>query len=161
MVCIGTEVTDELVLEPARFYIKRYIRYKCAPKGNTIDDLAIGQLPGRVIDKGIPGPGLLATILVDKYMDHIPLYRQRQRFQRENIPIAQSTLDGWAGQAMGRLEILYDHLVADTKTQGYLQVVGGDRSRASKDCPSGPAAQKKASHCRGDCPDGRARGQSL
>jgi len=121
MVCIGTEVTDELELEPARFYIKRYIRYKYAPKGNTIDGVAIGQLPGRVIDKGIPGPGLLATILVDKYMDHIPLYRQRQRFQRENIPIAQSTLDGWAGQAMDRLEILYDHLVADTKTQGYLQ----------------------------------------
>lgn len=54
-------------------------------------------------------------------MDHIPLYRQRQRFLRENITIAVSTLDGWAAQAMERLEILYDHLVADTKFQGYLQ----------------------------------------
>jgi transposase len=121
MTCIGTEVTDELELEPARFYIKRYIRYKYAPKGKDIDGVAIGELPERVIDKGIPGPGLLATILVDKYMDHLPLYRQRQRFLREDIPIAASTLDGWAAQAMDRLEILYDHLLADTKTKGYLQ----------------------------------------
>lgn len=121
MVCIGREVTDELELEPARFYIKRYIRYKYAPKDNATDGVAIGELPERVIDKGIAGPGLLATILVDKYMDHLPLYRQRQRFLRENIPIAQSTLDGWAAQAMDRLVILYDHLLADTKTQGYLQ----------------------------------------
>jgi len=119
MVCIGTQVTEELECEPARFYIKRYIRYKYARKDG--DGVAIGELPERVIDKGIPGPGLLATILVDKYMDHLPLYRQRQRFLRENIPVAASTLDGWAAQAMDRLEILYDHLVADTKTQGYLQ----------------------------------------
>jgi transposase len=119
MVCIGKEVTEELECEPARFYIKRYIRYKYACNGG--DGVAIGELPERVIDKGIPGPGLLATILTDKYVDHLPLYRQRQRFQRENIPIAQSTLDGWAAQAMDRLEILYKHLVADTKTQGYLQ----------------------------------------
>jgi transposase len=68
MVCIGTEVTEELELEPARFYIKRYIRYKYAPLGKNQDGVQIGELPERVIDKGIPGPGLLATILVDKYM---------------------------------------------------------------------------------------------
>ena len=121
MVCIGTEVTEELELEPARFYIKRYIRYKYAPRDKNQDGVQIGDLPERVIDKGIPGPGLLATILVDKYADHLPLYRQRQRFQRENIPIARSTIEGWARQAMERLAILYEHLVADTKTQGYLQ----------------------------------------
>jgi transposase len=119
MVCIGTEVTEELELEPARFFIRRYIRYKYAPK--DCDGVVIGELPERVIDKGIPGPGLLATILVDKYMDHLPLYRQRQRFQRENIPIARSTIEGWARQAMERLAILYEHLVTDTKSQGYLQ----------------------------------------
>jgi len=119
MSCIGKEVTEELECEPARFYIKRYIRYKYAR--NAGDGVAIGELPERVIDKGIPGAGLLATILVDKYMDHLPLYRQRQRFLRENIPIAPSTLDGWAAQAMDRLEILYKRLVAETKTQGYLQ----------------------------------------
>ena len=119
MECIGKEVTEELEMEPARFYIKRYIRYKYALKNGQ--GVAIGELPERVIDKGIPGPGLLATILTDKYADHLPLYRQRQRFLRENIPIAPSTLDGWAAQAMDRLGILYEQLVADTKTQGYLQ----------------------------------------
>jgi transposase len=120
MVCIGKEVTDELEIQPARLYIKRYIRHKYAPAGGGAP--CIGALPDRVIDKGIAGPGLLATILVDKYADHLPLYRQRQRFAREGIPIAQSTLDGWASQAMDRLEVLWDHLAADTKTRGYLQV---------------------------------------
>ncbi len=120
MECIGQEVTDELEIQPARLYIKRYIRHKYAPAGGGAP--RIGALPDRVIDKGIAGPGLLATILVDKYADHLPLYRQRQRFAREGIPIAQSTLDGWASQAMDRLEILWDHLAADTKARGYLQV---------------------------------------
>jgi len=119
MVCIGKEITDELELQPARLYITRYIRHKYAPAGGAP---CIGALPGRVIDKGIAGPGLLATILVDKYADHLPLYRQRQRFAREGVPIAQSTLDGWASQAMDRLEILWNHLATDTKTRGYLQV---------------------------------------
>lgn len=121
MVCIGQEVTDELEIQPARLYIKRYIRHKYAPAGGD-GSPCIGALPDRAIDKGIAGPGLLATILVDKYMDHLPLYRQRQRFAREGVPIAQSTLAGWAGQAMDRLEILWDHLATDTKARGYLQV---------------------------------------
>lgn len=119
MVCIGKEITEELECIPTKFYIKRYIRYKYARKDK--EGVVIGSLPERVIDKGIPGPGLLATILVDKYMDHLPLYRQRQRFLREKIPIAPSTLEGWARQAIERLAILYDHLLEDTKAKGYLQ----------------------------------------
>ena len=121
MVCIGTEVTEELEMDPARFYIRRYIRYKYAPRDKEKDGVRIGELPERVIDKGIPGPGLLAGILTDKYVDHLPLYRQRQRFEREGITIPASTLDGWARQGMERLELLYQALVTDTKTQGYLQ----------------------------------------
>lgn len=120
MTCIGKEVTEELECVPARYFIRRYIRYKYAPK--TKDAVLIGELPERVIDKGIPGPGLIASILVDKYVDHMPLYRQRQRFLRENIPIAASTLDGWARQGMERLSTLYEHLVEDIKGKGYLQV---------------------------------------
>ncbi len=119
MVCIGKEVTEELECVPARFFIKRYVRYKYTNKNK--EGVVIGELPERVIDKGIPGAGLLSTILVDKYVDHLPLYRQKQRFSRENIPIASSTLEGWTKQALNRLEPLYEQLLFDMKSKGYIQ----------------------------------------
>jgi transposase len=120
MVCIGKEITDELECIPEQFYIKRYIRYKYAPKSKEGSHL-IAPLPTRVIDKGIPGAGLLAMLLVNKYVDHLPLYRQKQRFARENIPINASTMNNWVKQAIEKLEILYDCLLADIKGRGYLQ----------------------------------------
>lgn len=120
MVCIGKEITDELECEPAKFYIKRYIRYKYAAKDGS--NVSIAELPERVIDKGIPGPSLLAMILADKYLDHLPLYRQKQRFARENIQIPSSTIEGWTKQALEKLEPLYEQLIFDTKSKGYLQV---------------------------------------
>lgn len=120
MVCIGKEITEELDCVPARFFIKRYIRYKYAPKNG--DGVLIGQLPERVIDKGIPGVGLLASILTDKYLDHLPLYRQKQRFAREGIQIASSTIEGWTKEALIRLHPLYEQLVFQIKSKGYLQV---------------------------------------
>src|SRR5690554_2569244 len=120
MVCIGKDITEELECEPAKFYIKRYIRYKYAAKNG--EEIRIGELPERVIDKGIPGAGLLATILTDKYMDHLPLYRQKQRFARDNINIASSTIEGWTKEALIKLQPLYERLFFETKTKGYLQV---------------------------------------
>jgi len=120
MVCIGKEITEELECEPAKFYIKRYTRYKYAAKDKSA--VSIAELPERVIDKGIPGSGLLAMILTAKYMDHLPLYRQKQIFARENIQIASSTIEGWTRQALEKLQPLYEQLVFDTKAQGYLQV---------------------------------------
>lgn len=120
MVCIGQEITEELECEPAKFYIKRYIRYKYAAKNR--DGVSIAELPERVIDKGIAGPSLLAMILVGKYQDHLPLYRQKQIFARENIQIPSSTIEGWTRQALEKLEPLYEQLVFDPKAQGYLQV---------------------------------------
>src|SRR5690606_37852339 len=114
------KVTEELECEPAKFYIKRYIRYKYAAK--SCDGVKIGELPERVIDKGIAGAGLLAMILTDKYVDHLPLYRQKQRFARENIRVPSSTIEGWTKEALIKLHPLYEQLVFDTKAKGYLQV---------------------------------------
>ena len=119
MTCIGKEVSDELEYEPARYYIKRYVRYKYAPKNK--EGVLIGSLPSRLIEKGIAGPGLLASILVDKYVDHLPLYRQQMRFKREDIAIASSTLEGWMRQSLKILDILYQHLLQETRSKGYLQ----------------------------------------
>jgi len=120
MICIGKDVTEELECEPARFFIKRYIRYKYATKNG--EGIHTGDLPERVIDKGIPGAGLLSTILVDKYLDHLPLYRQKQRFAREGIRIPSSTIEGWTREALIKLHPLYEKLLFDIKSQGYLQV---------------------------------------
>lgn len=122
MTCIGKEITEELDYLPARFIIRRYIRYKYVSKAQEgKSPVAIAPPPSRLIDKSIVGTGLLASILTDKYVDHLPLYRQLQRFKRENIPIAPSTLDGWVRQGLERLEILYDWLLKDTCGKGYLQ----------------------------------------
>src|SRR5688572_28670482 len=120
MVCIGKEITEELEAVPARFFIRRYIRYKYAPKNK--EAVIMRELPDRIIDKGIPGAALLAINLTAKYIDHLPLYRQRQHFLREKIPIPSSTLEGRGKAGMEKLEILYQKLLIETKAQGYLQV---------------------------------------
>ncbi|SFG08239.1 Transposase [Salegentibacter agarivorans] len=120
MKCIGQEETDELEYEPARFFIRRYIRYKYAHKSG--EGVIIGELPERVIDKGIPGSGLITSLLVDKYCDHMPLHRQLERFKREKVPIAPSSMNGWCARGIDRIVPLFEELIADVKSQGYLQV---------------------------------------
>ena len=97
---IGDEITEELEYQPGELYVKRYVRPKYArPDGEGI---IVASLPTRPIDKGIAGPGLLAQILISKYVDHLPLYRQRQQFRRHGVEIAESTLNGWV-KASGEL----------------------------------------------------------
>ena len=83
--CIGQEVTSELDYTPAKLFVRKYIRNTYAlPDGEGI---VIANLPARPIDKGIAGPGLLSNILVEKFVDHLPLYRQIERFKREKVVI--------------------------------------------------------------------------
>ena len=65
-------------------------------------------LPSRPIERGRPGPGLLAHVLVNKYADHLPLYRQSQIFDREGLDLDRSTLAGWVGKSTALLEPLAD-----------------------------------------------------
>ena len=119
MICIGKEISNVLEYQPARYYIKRYIRYKYASKNK--EGVLIGQLPYKAFGKYMAGSSVIASVLVDKYVDHLPLYRQIQRFKREKIPIPPSTVDGWVSQGIDLIDILYKHLAETTKAKGYLQ----------------------------------------
>lgn len=116
---IGQEVTDILEYKPASFYITRYIRPKYARKNQQ--GIAIAKFPERTFDKCIAGNSLLTSIVVDKYVGHLPLYRQIERFKREKIPIAPSTVDGWVKQVGDLLQILYELLLKQARGRGYLQ----------------------------------------
>lgn len=115
---IGEEVTEELEYKPGSLYVNRYIRPKYA-KGND-DGILIGTLPDRPIEKGIPGPGLLSHVLISKYVDHLPLYRQRQQLKREGVEIAQSTITGWVQYSSELLEPLYQAQVEAVLGSSYI-----------------------------------------
>jgi transposase len=123
--CIGKEITDQLELVPAKLYIKRFIRpkyIKPTDESALNHEGIIADLPTFPIEKGIAGPGLLAQIMVDKFVDHLPIYRQIERFKREGIQIPSSTLNGWQESVCNLLEPLYDTLKNRVLSQGYLQV---------------------------------------
>jgi transposase len=125
MKCIGKEVTDQLELVPAKLFIKRFIRpkYIAVTDENQLEHKGvIAELPVFPIEKGIAGPGLLAQIMVDKFVDHLPVYRQIERFKREDIKLSSSTLNGWQESICNLLEPLYDTLKHRVLSQGYLQV---------------------------------------
>jgi len=90
------------------FTVERHIRGKWACK--ACETLIQAPVPPHVIDKGIPTNGLLAQVLVAKYGDHLPLYRQERIFARAGLAIPQSTLGGWVGICGVRLQPLVDAL---------------------------------------------------
>lgn len=116
---IGEEITEELERIPGKLFVRQYVRPKYA-KANG-EGVLIAELPARPIDKGIPGPGLLAQIVIDKYTDHLPVHRQIQRFEREGIKLSSSTLTDWIGGTCALLEPLYEVLKAKVLSSHYLQ----------------------------------------
>jgi transposase len=125
MKCIGKEVTDQLELVPAKLFVKRYIRPKYIrqeDKEGLVCKGIIADLPVFPIEKGIAGPGLLAQIMVDKYVDHLPIYRQVQRFKREGIDIPSNTINGWQDAISRLLFPLHEKQKQLVLGQGYLQV---------------------------------------
>ena len=103
---IGEDVTEELEYIPGRFVVNHIVRPRMACK--CCEKIVQAPLPSRPIERGRPGAGLLAHVLVNKYADHLPLYRQSQIFAREGIDLDRSTLAGWVGQSSKLLEPLAD-----------------------------------------------------
>ena len=105
---IGEDVSEKLDYTPGLFTVERHIRGKwtCAQCQSLIQ----APVPAQIIDKGIPTAGLLAQVLVAKYADHVPLYRQEGIFARAGMAIPRSTLGAWVGQCGVQLQPLVDAL---------------------------------------------------
>jgi transposase len=120
--CIGQEVSEQLDYEPARFLRRRIIRRKYV---HTIDpDRApiIAPLPEKLQDRSVAGPGLLAQILVSKYCDHLPLYRQEQIFaQRHKVTLPRQTLARWVELGADWLLPIYEQIRTGVMAGGYVQ----------------------------------------
>jgi transposase len=105
---LGEDVSEVLEYVPARFKVMRYVRPKlsCA----SCERIVQAPAPSRPIERGLAGPGLLAHVLVAKYCDHQPLYRQAEMYGREGVELERSTLADWVGGTSGLLEPLVEAL---------------------------------------------------
>jgi transposase len=113
----GEDISEQLERIPASFKVIRHVRPKfaCAACEHVVEAPA----PARPIERGLPGPALLAHVLVSKYGAHSPLYRQSEIFAREGVDLDRSTLAGWVGSASELLAPLVDeirkHVMAASK----------------------------------------------
>jgi len=101
---LGEDVTEELEYVPGRFVVNRIIRPRKAC--TCCEAIVQSPQPSRPIERGRPGPGLLTHVLVSKYADHLPLYRQSQIYAREGVDLDRSTMSDWVGRATALLEPL-------------------------------------------------------
>jgi transposase len=132
---IGQDVSEVLDYEPGSFHVVRHVRPRLACAGcKTITQAAA---PSRPVQRGMAGPGLLAHVLVGKYADSLPLYRQCQIYAREGVALERSTLTDWVGQAARLLSPLAQaigrHVLRAEKIHGDdtpIRVLGGKGSKA-------------------------------
>ncbi len=110
---IGEDVAEKLDYVPGVFSVERHVRGKWVC--TDCETLVQAPVPAHIIDKGIPTTGLLAQVLVAKYLDHLPLYRQEAIFARAGLAIARSTLAQWVGECGVQLQPLVDALVAEMR----------------------------------------------
>ena len=119
-VIIGNEITEVLEEKPGSFEVIQYVRPKFAKENG--EGVAIAALPYRPINKGLFGTLLLTRVLVEKYCDHLPLYRQLERMKRAGIKLAYSTLADVPAQLAEVLEPLYTELIKQTLSAKYIGV---------------------------------------
>ncbi len=108
---IGEDVAEKLDYVPGVFSVERHVRGKWAC--SQCETIVQAPVDAHIIDKGIPTAGLLAQVLVAKYADHLPLYRQESIFGRAGVAIPRSTLAQWVGVCGARLQPLVDAMKAE------------------------------------------------
>lgn len=111
---IGEDKTERLDIIPAQFrvIVTRRPKYACR---SCTDGIVQAPAPARLIPGGMPTEATVAHVLVSKYADHLPLYRQAQIYSRQGVDLDRSTLAGWVGKAAYELRPVFDALMADLK----------------------------------------------
>lgn len=99
---VGEDVPDVLEYRPGRFEVVRHVgpAFSC----RTCEAMTQAPMPSTPIERGRPGPGLLAHVLVSKYCDHIPLHRQSEIYARDGLDLPCGLLAGWVGRSAALAE---------------------------------------------------------
>jgi len=120
---VGYEVTEVMEYIPGELYVKRYLRPVYVQQtSDTETTFFTASLPGRMLEKCMAGESLLAQMAVDKYMDHMPLNRQLQRFERLGVTIAQSTSNDWMRNVLTSLTGLCELHKKQVLESSYLHI---------------------------------------
>jgi transposase len=120
---IGEEVSEQLDYQPARFFRRRTVRPKYVRKGDMERPPVIAPLPPSLQDACLAAPGLIAAVIVSKYCDHLPLYRQEQIYRtRHGVELPRQTLCRWVALAAFWLRPLYDKIKTTVLDGHYVQV---------------------------------------
>ena len=115
---LGEDVTEVLDYVPASFKVIRHVRPKLSCR--VCETIVQAPMPSLPIERGKPGPGLLAHVLVSKYADHLPLYRQSEIYAREGVDLERSTLADWVGRSAALLDPLAEALRRDVLSSAVL-----------------------------------------
>lgn len=116
---IGEVITEVLEYSPGELHVTKYIRNKYALPDDQ--GIVIGELPTMPLPKANAGASLLSHIIISKFVDHLPFYRQVQQFKRQGVTIAESTISGWFNGVADLLEPLYEKLKERIRQCDYLQ----------------------------------------
>lgn len=120
---IGEEVTERLDFEPARFLCRRTVRPKYVRRGDHDSAPIVAALPPCILERSIATPALVAQILVAKYCDHLPLYRQQAIYRtRHGVELSRQTMAEWIGVAAEWLRLIYEGITREVTSGSYLQV---------------------------------------
>jgi transposase len=118
------EITEVLERDPARWYVRRIIRHKYALKDKSLDvdkQIITAPMPVLPIAKSYAGATLLSDIIIDKYVNHLPFYRQIQMFQQQGITISPATINGWFQDVSDLMRPTYYRLMEIVLRSDYIQ----------------------------------------